>query len=394
MTNSEQSVAQGRIDWTRRHMPALVAAMHEFAASRPFDGLTVGFRIHLEPKTAILIETLLAGGARVVALGNEGTTQFGTVAVVSEWGCEVVERPGDGPEEAQAHVRQIAALQPDLILDNGAELITACLSNTVLPRGATEETTSGAFRLREDFAGQVGFPVIVINDSPLKAIVENKHAVGESVVETIVHTTNISFHKKRVVVFGYGWCGRGVAMYSRSRGADVTIVEIDPVKSLEAAMDGFDVRHAENACETAEVVITATGRPAVVPYELIETMPDGVLLANADHVGNEIAVEQLPPPGDGGELMPSLTRHKLSDERSVFVLAGGQMVNLAVPGSMGNSIESMDLGFTLQARSMAALIDPSFQLDNGPQPVPAEINNRIATAILENMGQLTAAAGN
>jgi adenosylhomocysteinase len=388
MTDSQQSVAQGRIDWTRLHMPVLVEAMKEFADSRPFDGLTIGFRIHLEPKTAILIETLLAGGARVVALGNEGTTQFGTVAVVSGWGCEVLEQPGDGPEEAQAHIQEIAALGPQLILDNGAELITACLSNAELPRGATEETTSGAFRLREDFAGQVGFPVIVINDSPLKAIVENKHAVGESVVETIVHTTNISFHKKRVVVFGYGWCGRGVAMYGRDRGADVTIVEIDPVKALEAAMDGFDVQHAEEACSTADVVITATGRPAVVSHELIESMPDGVLLANAGHVGNEIEVDRLAPPTAGSELMPSLTRHELPNGRSVFVLAAGKMVNLAVPGSMGNSIESMDLGFTLQARSLAALIDPAFQLVNGPQPVPTEINNRIATATLRTMGQL------
>lgn len=388
MTSSDHATAKGRIDWTRQHMPVLVETGREFTESKPFDGLTIGFRIHLEPKTAILIETLLAGGARVVAIGNEHTTQFGTVAEVSSWGCEVLEEPGDGPVEVQDNLREIAGLEPELVLDNGAELITACLSNAMLPLGATEETTSGAFRLREDFAGQVGFPVIVINDSPLKAIVENKHAVGESVVETIVNATNISLHKKRVVVFGYGWCGRGVAMYAGDRGADVTAVEVDPVKSLEAAMDGFDVQHAGEASATAEVVITATGRASVVPYELIETMPDGVLLVNAGHVGNEIEVEKLASATEGVELMPSLKRYDFPDGRSVSVLADGKMVNLAVAGSMGNSIESMDLGFTLQARSLAALIDPAFELVDGPQPVPKAINDQVATAMLRTMGQL------
>ena len=181
------------------------------------------------------------------------------------------------------HLSRIASIEPDLVLDNGAELIGTCLENSKPPLGATEETTSGAFRLREIHANQIGFPVIVINDSPLKSIVENKHGVGESVVDTIVRVTNISFHKKRVVVYGYGWCGRGIALYAQRRGADVTVVEIDPIKALEAAMDGFDVEESFVAVRSAEVVITATGRPGVVDYDTIEQMSDGVVLANAGH---------------------------------------------------------------------------------------------------------------
>ena len=211
-------------------MPVLVETMVDFRERRPFAGLTIGFRLHIEPKTAILIEALQAGGARVLAMGNEGTTQFGTAAVLGETGCVVLDRPDDDASASQRHLTEIAAATPDLILDNGAELIAACLNNTTPPRGATEETTSGAFKLREAFAGRVSFPVIVINDSPLKSIVENKHGVGESIVDTVVRVTNITLHKKHVVVFGYGWCGRGIALYAQRRGADVTVIELDPIK--------------------------------------------------------------------------------------------------------------------------------------------------------------------
>jgi len=384
----ERQVAEGRIAWTRRHMPVLVETIAEFTTAKPFQDMTIGFRLHLEPKTAVLIEALVAGGAEIIAMGNEGTTQFGTVEVLSGQGCEILDHPDQGPEATSDNLRVIAAAGPDLVLDNGAELIGACLDNGTRLLGATEETTSGAFLLREDRAGQVEFPVIVINDSPLKSIVENKHGVGESVVDTIVRVTNMSLHKKRVVVYGYGWCGRGIALYGERRGADVTVVELDPVKALEAAMDGFDVAEASVATATAEVVITATGRPGVVDYDSIEQMPDGVLLANAGHVDTEIDGDELERRAPGGELSPSLKRHDLSNGRSVFCIADGRIVNLAADGGIGNPIEAMDLGLTLQARSLAALVDPSYDLSSGPQPVPETVNAQVATAMLHHMGQL------
>ena len=369
-------------------MPVLVETIAEFTAEKPFEGMTVGFRLHLEPKTAVLIEALLAGGAEVIAMGNEGTTQFGTAEVLSSQGCKVLDRQGQGPEATAAHLSRIASAGPDLVLDNGAELIGACLDSASPPVGATEETTSGAFRLREDYTGQVGFPVIVINDSPLKSIVENKHGVGESVVDTIARVTNMSLHKKRVVVYGYGWCGRGIALYAHRRGADVTVVEIDPIKALEAAMDGFEVAEHSVAPARAEVVITATGRPGVVDYTAIEQMPDGVLLANAGHVDTEIDIRRLEHQAPGAELSPSLKRHELPNGKSAFCIAEGRIVNLAAHGGIGNPIEAMDLGLTLQARSLAALVDPSYDLSPGPQPVPDTVNTRIATAMLHSMGQL------
>ena len=386
--SNERQVAEDRIAWTRRHMPVLVEAIAEFNIQKPFKGLKIGFRLHLEPKTAVLIEALLAGGAEIIAMGNEGTTQFGTAEVLSRQGCEILDRPDQGSEMTAVHLSRIASIEPDLVLDNGAELIETCLENSKPPLGATEETTSGAFRLREIHANQIGFPVIVINDSPLKSIVENKHGVGESVVDTIVRVTNISFHKKRVVVYGYGWCGRGIALYAQRRGADVTVVEIDPIKALEAAMDGFDVEESFVAVRSAEVVITATGRPGVVDYDTIEQMSDGVVLANAGHFDTEIDIVKLEQQAPGAELSPSLKCHDLSNGKSVFSIAEGRIVNLAAFGGIGNPIEAMDLGLTLQARSLAALIDPGYNFSPGPQPVPDTVNTKVATAMLHSMGQL------
>ena len=371
-------------------MPVLAAALAALGQQRVFDGLTIGFRLHLEPKTAVLVDGLLAGGARVVAMGNEGTTQFGTAEALADRGCEVLDRPGDGKGAVGAHLGRIARAAPDLVLDNGAELIEACMSAGRPPKGATEETTSGAFRLREALAGAVGFPVIVINDSPLKAIVENKHGVGESVVDAIVRATNMSLHKKRLVVFGYGWCGRGISLYARGRGADVAVVEPDPVKALEAAMDGFDVAGPGSAVQAADVVITATGREQVVGYELIETMPDGVILANAGHTDAEIDVVRLEREAPGESVSPSLYAHELPDGRTVFLLAKGRIVNLAAAGGTGNPIEAMDLGLTLQARSLAALATSAGDFRPGPQPVPGPINEQTAIDMLESMGQAPA----
>jgi len=384
---SERAVAEGRIAWARRRMPVLGKALADLGQCGVFDGLTIGFRLHLEPKTAVLVEGLLAGGARVVAMGNEGTTQFGTAEALADRGCTVLDRPGDRKGAVRVHLSRIAATRPDLVLDNGAELIETCIRAGRPPKGATEETTSGAFRLREGLSGAVRFPVIVINDSPLKSIVENKHGVGESVVDAIVRATNMSLHKKRVVVFGYGWSGRGIALYARRRGADVAVVEPDPVKALEAAMDGFDVADPDGAVRIADVVVTATGRERVVGYELIEMMPDGALLANAGHTDAEIDVVRLEREAPGARLAPSIDAHQLPDGRTVFLLAKGRIANLATAGSSGNPIEAMDLGLTLQARSLAALATSGSDFRPGPQPVPHRINDRTATAMLESMGQ-------
>jgi adenosylhomocysteinase len=366
-------------------MPLLAEMRSRFEERRPFAEMNMGFRIHLEPKTAVLVETLLAGGARILAIGNQGTTQFDTVEFLNAAGATIIEQPGESKADIAANLDRIAASQPQIILDNGAELIVRCLGNGAPPVGATEETTSGAFLLREEYPGQVGFPVIVINDSPLKAIVENKHAVGESTMDEIVRTTNVSLHRKQVVVFGYGWCGRGIALYGRDRGADVTVVEVDPIKALEAAWDGYNAASAEEAAELGDIFITATGRPGVVPYRLMELMSDGATLVNVGHVDTEYDIPALHKNAGREEIKASITQHVMPSGRTLFVLADGQMANLAVEGARGNSIESMDVGFTLQALSLELLATDPSSVANGPQPVPDHINVSIATAMLKIM---------
>ena len=366
-------------------MPVLASVAEEFSRTRPFDGLGIGLRIHLEPKTAVLIDALIHGGATVTALGNVGTTQFDTVAEIESWGCGVLDRPDDDARSVSAHLEHMAAMGCDLLLDNGAELIVACIEAGRLPLGATEETTSGAFLLREQYAQRVQMPVIVINDSPLKSIVENKYGVGESVLDAIVSTTNISLHAKVVVVFGYGWCGRGVAQFAAGRGANVVVVDPDPVKLLEAAMDGFGTATASEAARVGHVFITATGREGVVDVDLIRQMRDGALLANAGHTDREITVSELKDAASVNPIAPSLTRYDLGADKSVFVIADGQIVNLAAQGSRGNSIESMDLGFTLQARSLELLATHGATMPLGPHPVPDAINHEVAQAALNAM---------
>ncbi|MGI9609134.1 MAG: adenosylhomocysteinase, partial [Acidimicrobiia bacterium] len=284
------------------------------------------------------------------------------------------------------HLERLAALKPEVLLDNGAELIERLVGSGDHPRGATEETTSGAFTLRGPLAGKVPFPVIVINDSPLKAIVENKHGVGQSVIETIRLATNALLGRRRLVVLGYGWCGRGIALYGKAAGADVVVVEPDAVKALEAAIDGFAVAPLERELGRGDIFVTATGHAGVISSDHMAAMKDNVLLANAGHFDNEIDVVGLRAAAiDVADRGTDIRRYTLPGGRSIDLIAEGQMVNLAVGGSRGNSIEIMDLGFALQALSLERLALKPESLHFGDQAVPADIDESVARAMVDEM---------
>jgi len=376
----------GQLDFVTDHMPILRDVRDRFVTREPFAGLTLVVRIHVEPKTAVLIRALRDGGARVVALGNKGTTNDALAELLRGEDIEVLGERADDNKVIHAHLDTLAALKPDIVLDNGAELIERLVDSGDHPRGATEETTSGAFTLRGRLAGKVPFPVVVINDSPLKAIVENKHGVGQSVIETIRLAANTLLQRRRLVVLGYGWCGRGIAQYGRAGGADVAVVEPDAVKALEAAIDGFAVSDLEDELARGDVFVTATGQVGVITADHIAAMKNNALLANAGHFDTEIdmiglrdvATSVSPRGGD-------ICRYEIAGERSVDVIAEGKMVNLAVGGSRGNSIEIMDLGFSLQALSLERIaLDPS-SLESGDQAVPADIDETVARAMVTEM---------
>ncbi len=378
--------AAQNLQWTESHMPLMKEIASEFADTQPFRGIRIGVSLHLEVKTAVLVLALARGGADVVAAGNYGTTRDDMVALLREKGIDARGSGSDSREEHLATVQSVVESRPDMLLDNGADLVKLAIDLDVPVLGATEETTSGHMRLTTELAEVVSVPVIVINDSPLKAIVENKHAVGQSVYESFCRLTNLMPQSRSMLVVGYGWCGRGIAHYARANGAHVCVAEVDEIKALEAAVDGFRVGSVEEMIGGVDVVITATGFQNVVGESAITRMRDGVLLANAGHFDWEIdlgaidalTVERTP-------LGHTIERHVLNDGRTLDVIARGRMMNLAGPQPKGNSIESMDLGFAMQALSLERIVREHDNLPSGAQPVPDDINRELARRFVEAM---------
>ena len=375
----DTSEAAQHLRWTESHMPLMRTIATEFDETQPFRGVRIGVSLHLEVKTAVLLLTLRRGGADVVAAGNYGTTQDEMVALLRENGIDARGSGSESREEHLATVQSVVESRPDLLLDNGADLLALAIDLGVPVLGGTEETTSGHMRLTTELASLVTVPVIVINDSPLKAIVENKHAVGQSVYESFCRLTNLMPQSRAILVVGYGWCGRGIAHYARANGAHVCVAEIDEIKAMEAAVDGFRVGSVEELIGGVDVVITATGSQNVVGASAINRMRDGVLLANAGHFDWEIDLDAIDTVTvERTPLGRTIERHVLEDGRVVDVIARGRMMNLAGEQPKGNSIESMDLGFAMQARSLERIVQAHDALPPGAQPVPDDINRDLA----------------
>jgi adenosylhomocysteinase len=378
-----------RIDWIRSRMPLLAATRTAFGASRPFDGHRIGMSLHLEPKTAVLLETLQAGGAEIVATGNHGSTQDDIVAHLRSTGMTVFGRRDDTLDEHHGNLAAVLDEGFDILLDNGADLAAGLVERGTAASviGGTEETTSGGDRLRGELAGRIPFPVIVINDSLLKAIGENKHAVGQSVVESFMRITNLMVPGRRFVVAGYGWCGRGVAHYLRQLGGKVAVVEIDELKAFEAALDGFRVSSIDDLAGWGEVFITATGHAGILTAPFFERVADGAVLANCGHFPWEIDVPALKSGATAvTRLDDAIERVDLPGGRHVILLADGRMMNLAGREPKGNSLESMDLGFLLQSLSLERVATGAETLQPGAQPVPDDIDRQIARRMLGAMG--------
>ena len=379
-------VAQ-RILWTSSHMALLGRIAAEFETTRPFAGRRIGVSLHLEVKTAVLLLALKAGGADIVATGNYGTSQDDVVAYLNTQGIDARGSKSDSLERHLGHVEEVLDSNPDILLDNGADLARRVVDRGLEVLGGTEETTSGYNLLVGELAPHVSFPVIVINDSPLKALVENKHAVGQSTYESFCRITNLMPQGKRFMIVGYGWCGRGIAHYLRANGAEVTVAEIDEIKALEAALDGFRVSDVATLIVDADVAITATGVDGVIGADELELAPDGILLANTGHFDREIDVPALN--AQTTERMPLgdvLARHVLTDGRTVDLIADGRMFNLAGSQPKGNTIESMDMGFAMQARSLERVARDHASLPHGAQPVPDDINRALAREFTRQMG--------
>ncbi len=377
-----------RVDWARANMPILAALKERLSIEQPFKGHRIGICLHVEAKSGVWLDTLIAGGAEIAITGSPGTTQDDTAAyLVKALGVNVFAWRSENFSEHMQNAKLVLNTGPDIIADNGGDLHYLLnkdvayheLSNTII--GATEETTTGANRLREELPA-FNFPTIIINDTMAKRIVENRYGVGISVVDGIMRTTNIMLGGKSVTVIGYGYCGQGVAQRLRGLGAHVTVVDSLPLAQLEAHLEGFRTSDLENALPDADIVLTVTGRNNAVQEQHFALMKDAVVLCNAGQNEFEMDLSALRNMSESVRtLRPNIEELTLPSGKKYFLLARGNLINLA--GGDGNPIEVMDLGLALQTLSLECIALGEKKLINEPQNVPYEIEQATLKAALK-----------
>ncbi|MBQ9080986.1 MAG: adenosylhomocysteinase [Clostridia bacterium] len=380
-----------KISWVASYMPALSEIRKDFEANKPFAGLRVAMSIHLEAKTAYLAETLRAGGAEVYITGcNPLSTQDDVAAALAESGMEVFASHGVSDEQYTSDLRSVLSCHPHLIIDDGGDLIALlhgdCREYGDCLIGGCEETTTGVHRLvSREKAGLLDYTMININDADCKHLFDNRYGTGQSTLDGIMNTTNLIIAGKTVVVGGYGWCGKGFAMRARGMGAVVIVTEIDPVKAIEAVMDGFMVMTMDEAAPRGDIFVTLTGCKDVIRREHFEVMKNGVLLANSGHFDVEIDKAALADMAvEVRERKPNITGYYLSDGRVLNLLAEGRLVNLAAGN--GHPAEIMDMSFSLQAKCLEYLAKDGASLSHRVYSVPAEIDAEVASLKLSSLG--------
>jgi len=384
----DRTEGQAKIEWAAAHMPLLQRLREELADERPFREKRIAMSIHLEAKTACLAILLRDAGAEVWVTGSNplSTQDDVATALAEEEGIFVRARHGVSDVEYNEHLRAVLASEPDMILDDGGDLVEILHNDP--PReilGGCEETTTGVARLRARArSGNLRFPMFAVNDARMKYLFDNRYGTGQSTWDGILRSTNLLMAGKDVLVAGYGWCGRGIALRARGLGARVTVTEVDPIRATEAWMDGFAVAPVREAIRFADFVVTATGCADVVTGEALKNAKDGVILANAGHFNVEVNLEDL------GALSRSVrsvrngvVEYTLADGRRAYVLGEGRLVNLALGD--GHPVEIMDISFAIQTLTLVHLVR-SAPLEPGLYPVPPEIDERIASLKLETLG--------
>jgi adenosylhomocysteinase len=382
-----------RIEWAEREMPVLRLIRERFGADKPFEGVRVVACAHVTTETANLVRTLQAGGADTVLIASNplSTQDDVAAALVSEWGVPVYAIKGESTETYNRHVRTALDFHPQIIIDDGSDVVATLIKERqeqireVL--GSTEETTTGIVRLRAmETAGVLSFPAMAVNDAQTKHFFDNRYGTGQSTIDGIIRATNILLAGRTMVVVGYGWCGKGVALRARGLGANVIVTEIDPIKAVEAVMDGFRVMPMLDAAAFGDIFVTVTGNRHVIDGQHFSRMKDGAIVCNSGHFDLELnlnALRGLAEPVQ--ELRKFVEEYKLKENaHRIMVLGEGRLINLAA--AEGHPASVMDMSFANQALSVEYLIKNNGKLRAGVHVLPQEVDTEIAGLKLHALG--------
>lgn len=380
-----------KIEWAHGHMPVLKALEERLIKTKPFKDLKIAIAIHLEAKTANFALALKEGGADVaITSSNPLSTQDDVADALSEKGVKVYARYGVNEKEYWENFERILLFKPDFLVDDGGDLVEFALSN--YPKiaskiiGACEETTTGVMRDKIlAKRGKLIFPIIAVNNGRCKYLFDNRYGTGQSVWDGIIRTTNMNIAGKNVIISGYGWVGKGISMRAKGLGAHIFVTEVDPIKALEAHMDGFTVLPMREAAKIGDIFITCTSNTDIIDRKTFLLLKNGVILANAGHFNVEIAMEELKKIAvNKKEVRKNITEYLLSNSKKIYVLGEGRLVNLACAD--GHPIEIMDLSFALQLLSSEYLIKKRSKLANSVYNVPEKVDLKIAEMALASYG--------
>ncbi|MFB6355770.1 MAG: adenosylhomocysteinase [bacterium] len=381
-----------RIEWAGQTMEVLDQVQDRFAENKPLDGIRISGCLHITTETANLAIALKAGGADLVLCASNplSTQDDVAAALVENHGIPVFARNGEDKDTYYSHIESAIEHKPQITMDDGADLVSSILERDDVDEtqliGSTEETTTGVIRLRAMADDDVlEFPVIAVNDADTKHLFDNRYGTGQSTIDGIIRATNMLMAGKSVVVGGFGMCSQGIAKRADGMGARVTVCEVDPLRALEAHMEGYDVKPMAEAAVDGDVFVTATGDKDVIRREHFEVMPDGAIVANSGHFNVEIDLEALEDLSEEiNQVRQSLQEYRLSDGRSIYVLGEGRLVNLAA--AEGHPAEVMDMSFANQALSAQYLVENRGELEHDVHSVPRVVDEEVAELKLDALG--------
>jgi len=394
MSMSEDLLVKGvrRLEWAETHMRVLAEIERRLVDEKVLKGVKIGMALHVEAKTGMLAIALARAGAKVrlASCNPLSTDDSVALALREKYGIETYAKKWETTEEYYSNLNAVLDMSPDYVIDDGADLITILHTERTRQikdiRGANEETTTGVIRLRSMAKeGKLKFPVMSVNDAHMKYLFDNRYGTGQSTFDGFMNATNLLVAGKRLVVAGYGWCGKGIAMRAKGLGARVVVTEVDPIRAIEAKMDGFEVMPMLQAAKVADVIISATGCKDIIRAEHLKALKDGCVMGNSGHFDNEISKRALEEyAGNPKKVREFVDEYTLPDGRKAYLLSEGRLMNLAA--GQGHPVEIMDMSFSIQALAMEYLVKHHIEMRPQVYEIPKELDELVARIKLRTTG--------